>query len=42
VVTSHALVRTKYQALAWCAQHEVVHAGQIGLLRRLLGHPPVW
>jgi hypothetical protein len=38
----HSLVNTKLGALLWCAQHEGVHAGQIGLLRRLLGYPPVW
>jgi uncharacterized damage-inducible protein DinB len=38
----HSLVSTKIGALFWCGQHEFVHAGQIGLLRRLLGHPPVW
>jgi uncharacterized damage-inducible protein DinB len=36
------MAKTKYQALLWCAQHEMVHAGQIGLLRRELGRPPVW
>jgi uncharacterized damage-inducible protein DinB len=38
----HPLARTKRECLFWCAQHEMVHAGQIGLLRRLLGHPPLW
>jgi hypothetical protein len=38
----HALVSTKLWSLLWCAQHEAVHAGQIGLLRRGLGYPPVW
>jgi hypothetical protein len=38
----HSLARTKLWSLVWCAQHEAVHAGQIGLLRRLLGYPPVW
>jgi hypothetical protein len=38
----HTVAKTKYQSLLWCAQHELVHAGQIGLLRRELGHPPVW
>src|SRR5262245_41704670 len=33
----HDLVNTKIGALFWCGQHEFVHAGQIGLLRRLLG-----
>jgi hypothetical protein len=38
----HPLVQTKLWALLWCAQHEAVHAGQIGLLRRQLGYPPLW
>jgi hypothetical protein len=38
----HTIARTKGEALLWCAQHELVHAGQIGLLRRQLGYPPVW
>ncbi len=38
----HDFVRTKLEALLWCAQHEGVHAGQIGLLRRQLGHDPLW
>jgi uncharacterized damage-inducible protein DinB len=38
----HSLVDTKLGCLFWCAQHEMVHAGQIGLLRRLLGHDPLW
>lgn len=33
----HPMFKTKLEALHWCAQHEFVHAGQIGLLRRLLG-----
>jgi hypothetical protein len=42
VLKSHSLVQTKLWALLWCAQHEAVHAGQIGLLRRQLGYPPLW
>jgi uncharacterized damage-inducible protein DinB len=39
---AHPLFDTKLGALLWCAQHEMLHAGQIGLLRRLLGHAPLW
>jgi hypothetical protein len=39
---SHPICRTKYDALVWCGQHEMIHVGQIGLLRRLLGHAPKW
>lgn len=42
VLKPHSLVKTKLWALLWCAQHEAVHAGQIGLLRRQLGYPPIW
>jgi hypothetical protein len=42
ILKPHALVKTKCWALLWCAQHEAVHAGQIGLLRRLLGYAPIW
>lgn len=38
----HRLVATKHGLLHWCAQHEMLHAGQIGLLRRLLGKKPQW
>jgi hypothetical protein len=42
VVKPHRLAKTKLWSLLWCAQHEAVHAGQIGLLRRQLGHAPLW
>ena len=38
----HPFAKTKFLALLWCAHHEMLHAGQIGLLRRLLGYPPLW
>jgi hypothetical protein len=38
----HPFATTKLRALLWCAQHEMLHAGQIGLLRRHLGYPPMW
>jgi hypothetical protein len=28
--------------LRWCGHHEMTHAGQIGLIRRMLGLSPVW
>jgi uncharacterized damage-inducible protein DinB len=39
---AHRMFTTKLGAVLWCEQHEMAHAGQIGLLRRLLGHPPIW
>jgi hypothetical protein len=38
----HRLARDRREILLWCGQHEMLHAGQIGLLRRLLGRPPLW
>jgi uncharacterized damage-inducible protein DinB len=38
----HPVFMTKLGALVWCARHEMIHAGQIGLLKRLLGAPPRW
>ena len=42
VLKPHVLCKTKRESLLWCASHEMMHAGQIGLLRRLLGHAPLW
>jgi hypothetical protein len=33
--------RTKLGGLFWNSEHEFLHAGQIGLLRRLMGKPPL-
>ena len=33
----HRMFSTKGGSLTWCAQHEFLHAGQIGLLRRQAG-----
>lgn len=38
----HPIVTTKLSSLLWCAQHEMIHAGQIGLLRRIMGTEPKW
>ncbi len=32
---------SRYGALLFAADHEMLHAGQIGMLRRLMGKPPV-
>lgn len=37
----HQMFATKLAALHFCADHEMLHAGQIGLLRRLLGKDPL-
>lgn len=38
----HPFFDTKLGAIEWCSQHELIHCGQIMLLRRLLGKPAVW
>ncbi|QEL13894.1 DinB family protein [Limnoglobus roseus] len=38
----HKYCKTRGECLFWASAHEMLHAGQIGLLRRLLGHKPVW
>jgi hypothetical protein len=37
----HPMFDTKGQALLFCPHHEMIHAGQIGLLRRLMGAGPL-
>jgi hypothetical protein len=37
----YAVEATKLGGLLFCSHHEMLHAGQLGLLRRLLGKQPV-
>jgi hypothetical protein len=37
----YAIFDNKLGALFFCASHEMLHAGQIGLLRRLIGKAPI-
>lgn len=37
----YAVEATKLGGLLFCSHHEMLHAGQIGLLRRLIGKSPV-
>lgn len=37
----HAVFNTKLGAVYFCSLHEMLHAGQIGLLRRWLGKAPI-
>jgi hypothetical protein len=37
----YAVEATKLGGLLFCSHHEMLHAGQLGLLRRLLGKPPI-
>ena len=38
----HPMHKTKFGVLQWCSQHEFLHAGEIALLRRLLGEDALW
>jgi hypothetical protein len=38
----HRLAKSKREVLFRCGQHELIHTGQIALLRRLLGRPSRW
>lgn len=37
----HSAFGTKYGALLFAPDHEMLHAGQIGMLRRMMGKPPL-
>lgn len=37
----HPLAETKLEAMHLCARHEALHAGQIAMLRRAFGMPPI-
>ena len=37
----YAAEATKLGALLFCSHHEMLHAGQLGLMRRLLGKTPI-
>ncbi len=38
----HSLIQTRLQALFYCPNHKMIHAGQIALIRRFLGFAPTW
>ena len=38
----HPAFKTKLGALQFCSQHEMTHAGQIALLRRMTGKAPLF
>jgi hypothetical protein len=40
-IEPHPAFPTKFGALVFCSEHEMSHAGQIGLLRRLIGYPSI-
>jgi hypothetical protein len=37
----HSVFATKLGSVFFCSSHEMLHAGQIGLIRRLLGKSPL-
>ncbi|MFC1758093.1 DinB family protein [Planctomycetota bacterium] len=37
----HAVFATKLGSVYFCGSHEMLHAGQIGMIRRMLGKEPV-
>jgi hypothetical protein len=37
----YAVYPNKFGCLIFCSHHEMLHAGQLGLLRRLLGQEPI-
>jgi hypothetical protein len=42
VSPAHPMFSTRGGAIRWSTHHEYTHAGQISLLRRLLGYQPLW
>lgn len=42
ITKPHKLCQTKIECLRWTSHHEMIHGGQIALLRRLFGQKPIW
>ena len=38
----HTLYNTRIAGLRYAALHEMIHCGQVAMLRRMLGHDPIW
>ena len=38
----HLLFATRLAGLRYAPLHEMIHCGQIALIRRMLGHAPIW
>ncbi len=38
----HPLFTTRIIGLKYAPMHEMIHCGQIALIRRMLGHKPIW
>jgi hypothetical protein len=41
-VFPHALFNTRIASLRYAPLHEMIHCGQIALIRRMLGQKPIW
>jgi hypothetical protein len=42
VLKPHSLVATRIGILRYAALHEMIHCGQIAMIRRMLGNKPIW
>lgn len=42
VLKPHPLLTTRLESLRYAPLHEMIHCGQIALIRRMLGQPPLW
>ncbi len=41
-VVEHPLLKTRWECLAYAPLHEMIHCGQIALIRRMLGYAPLF
>ena len=41
-LTEHRIANTGLRCLWWSSQHELIHAGQMALIKRQLGYPAIW
>ena len=38
----HPLFTTRIESLRYAPLHEMIHCGQVAMIRRMLGHKPIW
>jgi len=38
----HPLFKTRYAGLRYAPLHEMIHCGQVAMIRRMLGQKPIW
>lgn len=41
-IKPHPLFNTRYAGLRYAPLHEMIHCGQIAMIRRMLGQKPIW